>query len=177
MAIKFITGNKGKFAESQGIIPDIEQVSFDLAEIQSLDARKVVEHKLREAQAHHEGEFIVEDTSLYVEGLNGLPGPFIKWFLDTVGAEGVYKFASQYENRAAHAVVTIGYISADGAIGYFEGKIKGTLVAPRGDQGFGWDPIFQPDGSDETFAEMGTEEKNKISMRKVAFEKLKEHLK
>jgi non-canonical purine NTP pyrophosphatase (RdgB/HAM1 family) len=176
MAIRFITGNKGKFAESVGIIPDLEQVDIDLAEIQSLDARKIVEHKLQEAQKQQEGEFLVEDTSLYVEGLNGLPGPLIKWFLDTVGAEGVYKFASQYENVTAHAVVTVGYISADGKIEYFEGKIKGKIAAPRGDHGFGWDPIFQPDGYNHTFAEMGVEEKNKISMRKVAFEKLKEHL-
>jgi non-canonical purine NTP pyrophosphatase (RdgB/HAM1 family) len=176
MSLKFITGNKDKFAEAQSIVPELEQVDFDLAEIQSLDAREVVEHKLREAQAHHKGEFIVEDTSLYVEGLNGLPGPFIKWFLKTVGVDGVYTFAKQYENITAHAVVTVGYISADGGVEFFEGKIKGKIVAPKGDQGFGWDPIFQPDGFDKTFAELGPEEKNKMSMRKIAFEKLKEHL-
>lgn len=59
---------------------------------------------------------------------------------------------------------------------FFEGSIKGKIVSPRGDSGFGWDPIFQPDGSKETFAEIDREMKNSISMRRNALNKLKEFL-
>ena len=56
---------------------------------------------------------------------------------------------------------------------YFEGIVKGKIVEPRGESDFGWDPIFVPEGFGKTFAEMGVEEKNKISHRKIALEKLR----
>jgi len=54
--------------------------------------------------------------------------------------------------------------------------VKGTIVEPRGETNFGWDPIFQPEGYTKTFAEMSADEKNSLSMRKLAAEKLKESL-
>jgi inosine/xanthosine triphosphate pyrophosphatase family protein len=80
MKIQFITGNKNKFAEAQKIISNLEQLDVDLPEIQEIDAKKVIEAKLQEARNLFEGEFVVEDTSLYLDCLNGLPGPLIKWF-------------------------------------------------------------------------------------------------
>jgi len=173
MAIQFITGNAGKFAEAKAIIPDLEQVSFDLLEIQSLDSKKIIGEKLREAQKHHQGEFIVEDTSLSVVAMKGLPGPLVKWFQDTIGNHGIHQIAATYPDQTAIAKTVIGYSNPEGEIRYFEGEVKGKIVAPSDAVGFGWDQIFQPDGYDKTFGEMGKEEKNKISMRRLAFEKLK----
>ncbi len=176
MSLYFITGNKGKLAEVQSVLKDIEALDIDLPEIQSLDAHEIIKAKLLEAQKHQTGEFIVEDNSLYLEGIKGLPGPLIKWFLKTVGNEGLYKMAEAFGNFNAEAKVVIGYSDPAGEISFYEGSTKGTIVASRGGQGFGWDPIFQPEGYDKTFAEMGVEEKNKFSMRRIAVEKLKEAL-
>lgn len=174
--IYFITGNKGKLTEAKTIIPELEGLDIDLPEIQEIDARKVIEAKLLEAIKHHDGEFIVEDTSLYFDAIPGLPGPLIKWFSKTIGNEGMADLVNKYENHSGKAVNQIGYINLDGEISYFEGEITGEFVTPRGDNGFGWDPIFQPDGFQKTFAEMTADEKNQISMRRIAFEKLKEYL-
>ncbi len=176
MAIKFITGNAGKFVEAKSILPQLEQVEFDLLEIQSLDPKEIIEEKLREAQKINQGEFIVEDTSLYITSLNGLPGPLVKWFLKSVGNEGIYSLASRLDNMSAQAKTVIGYSNGSGDVQYFEGVSDGIIVAPRGPNNFGWDQIFQPIGSEKTFAEMSPDEKNIVSMRRMAFEKLKEHL-
>ena len=173
----FITGNKNKFAEVKAVLPEIELLDIDLPEIQELDPQKIIEAKLAEALKHHNGEFIVEDTSLCLDALGGLPGPLIKWFLQTVGCAGLAEMAKRFENTHAHARTLIGYVKNGGEMHFFEGVITGKVVAPVDAPGFGWDFIFAPDGQGgKTFAEIGVEEKNTISMRKIAATKLKEFL-
>jgi non-canonical purine NTP pyrophosphatase (RdgB/HAM1 family) len=177
MKLYFITGNKNKFKEAKSIIVDLNQFEFDLPEIQNIDPKIIIKAKFLEALKHKKGEFIVEDTSLYLDCLNGLPGPLIKWFLETIGNDGLYNIAKKLNNFKAEAKTVIGYAKNEKEIKFFEGKIKGRIVSSKGKQGFGWDPIFKPDGFDKTFAEMSAKEKNKISMRRVASNKLKQHLK
>ncbi len=175
--IIFVTGNKGKFAEAQQIISELEQNDIDLVEIQEIDPKKVILHKLEQAKKLLQGNLIVEDTSLYLDCLGGLPGPLIKWFMKTIGNEGLVKIAESFENKKASAKVVIGNSNENDSVEYFEGSIDGEIVKPRGENGFGWDSIFQPAGWLKTFAEMTLEEKNKISMRKIAFQKLRDSLK
>jgi non-canonical purine NTP pyrophosphatase (RdgB/HAM1 family) len=170
--IIFITSNKGKLKEAQSIIPGVVGQSIDLPEIQEVDARKVVEAKLKEAYKRRRGEYIVEDTSLYFECLNGLPGPLIKWFLEKLGDKKLAELAKKLKNTRAEAKTIIGYIDKNGKAKFFKGTIKGRIVSPRGAGGFGWDKIFMPDGFKKTFGEISREEKNKISMRKKALIKL-----
>ncbi|MFA5188965.1 MAG: RdgB/HAM1 family non-canonical purine NTP pyrophosphatase [Patescibacteria group bacterium] len=174
--IYFITGNKNKFAEVKAILPEVEQLDIDLPEIQEIDTKEIVKEKLLEALKHKKGEFIVEDTSLYLDCLNGLPGPLIKWFLQTIGNEGLANLADKLGDDNAVAKTIIGYAKSQEDIYFFEGVINGKIISPRGETNFGWDPIFLPDGYDKTFAEMSREEKNKISMRRNAFNKLSEFL-
>ncbi len=174
--ILFITGNEGKLREVRELLPDVQGIDMDLAEIQEIDAHKIIAAKLAEAQRYQSGPFIVEDTSLYIDAMNGLPGPLIKWFLRAVGVLGVYKLTEAFESTKATARTIIGYAGEDGNILFFEGSIKGTVVPPRGTNGFGWDAIFQPDGYEKTFAEMTAEEKNQFSMRRLAVEGLRQHL-
>ncbi len=176
MKIYFATGNSDKFQEAKTVLPELEQVKIDLPEIQELDAKAVIAEKLKEALKHNSAGFIVEDTSLYIDGLNGLPGPLVKWFTKAIGNEGVYKMAEASGDPKAQAKTIIGYATDAGDIHFFEGAIHGTIVFPRGETKFGWDPIFQPDGHERTFAEMTPEEKNEISMRRIAFSKLKDFL-
>lgn len=176
--ITFITGNEGKLREARAILKNFEVVSkdIDLPEIQEIDAKKVIEAKLQEAYALHRGSYIVEDTSLYIHSLRGLPGPLIKWFLQSLGNDGLAQLAQKYDDQNAYASSMIGYITEEGSSHFFEGKVDGVIVSPQGESNFGWDPIFMPEGSDETFAQMSAEEKNAISHRKLAFTKLGEFL-
>lgn len=173
----FITGNENKFEEVKSILSiEIEQLDIDLPEIQEIDPHKVLEAKLLEAFNHHEGEFIVEDTSLYLDTLNGLPGPLIKWFQKTIGLDGLTDIAEKLGDNGGEARVVIGYAKNKDEMHFFSGTLKGTIVKERGENGFGWDPIFQPGGYDKTFAEMTDQEKNEVSMRKIAVEKLKKFM-
>lgn len=175
LPLYFITSNAGKFAEVRELLPNVKNLSLDLPEIQSVDPREIIYAKLQEALKYQHGRFIVEDTSLYLDALNGLPGPLIKWFELKLGNQGIVHLVRTLGNDRAEAVTFFGY--ADGKdIRFFEGRLKGRIVPIRGDFGFGWDPIFQPEGHTKTLAEMSPEEKNMISMRKNALEKLKDYL-
>lgn len=176
MQLYFITGSKGKFTEVESVLANIKHLDIDLPEIQEIDPKKIITAKLYEALKHHTGEFIVEDTSLYLDCLNGLPGPLIKWFLKTNGNEGVAKIAEAFKNSKASAKTFIGYAKSPTDIHFFEGEVRGDIVSPRGEKGFGWNPIFQPDGSAKTFAEMELSEKRKYSMREIAVQKLKKFI-
>jgi non-canonical purine NTP pyrophosphatase (RdgB/HAM1 family) len=173
--IYFVTGNEGKFKEASRLMPQLERVEIDLPEEQTLDPQLVISKKLEVAKTKHATPLIVEDTSLYLEGLNGFPGPLIKWMLQAVGNQGIFDLSSKINNRRATAKTVIGYDDGN-EIRFFEGSIDGQIVAPYGNEGFGWDDIFQPDGLNETFAEMGDEYKPEFSMRTEAFNKLRDYL-
>ena len=176
MVIYFITGNKNKYEEIKSIIPNLEQLDIDLPEIQDIDAKKIIKEKLITALNHKDEDFIVEDTALYLDCLKGLPGPLIKWFMKTIGLQGIYELAEKFGNAKAEAKTIIGYAKNKHEIYFFEGVVRGEIVAPRGESSFGWAPIFRPEGYDITFAEMDQEEASRLSMRRIASEKLKEFL-
>lgn len=98
MKLYFITGNKDKFEEVRSILTNIEQLDIDLPEIQEIDAKVIIKAKLLQALNHKEAEFILEDTSLYLDCLNGLPGPLIKWFMKTIGNEGLFNIIEELQN-------------------------------------------------------------------------------
>lgn len=170
--IFFITGNKEKLREICEIIPGVQGIDLDLTEIQEIDAQKVIAAKLAEAQKYRQGSaLMVEDTSLSLERMHGLPGPLIKWFLKTIGTAGISQLTETFGSRAT-ARTLIGYADEAGAMYFFAGEIKGIIIPPRGSGGFGWDSLFQPDGQDKTFAEMTPQEKQHYSMRKIAAQQL-----
>lgn len=172
MKLYFITGSVDKWKEAQVLFPALEQLDIDLPEIQDIHAETIIRSKLTAAYQHAQGKFIVEDTSLYFDCLHGLPGPLIKWFLKSLGNDGLSGLAVKYKNRNALAKTIIGYAENKQSFRFFEGTIAGTIVPPRGENGFGWDAIFQPSGSNKTFAEMTHSEKSKCSMRNIALQKL-----
>lgn len=174
----FVTGNKGKLREIQALIPGVQGIDLDLTEIQEINPLAIIKAKLAEARkvaSLGQAGLLVEDTSLYIEGMNGLPGPLIKWFMKTVDVNGVYKLTEAFGTRAT-AKTLLGFSDEHGHISFFEGAISGNLVPPRGTDGFGWDPLFQPDGHKLTFAEMAPAEKNEVSMRRLAVASLQRHL-
>ncbi len=174
--IQFITGNANKFVEVKAVLSELEQLTLDLPESQELDPHEIIRAKREEARKHVHGEIMVEDTSLYLEGMNEFPGPLIKWFLKSLGHEGIARLVDRLDTDRATAKTLIGYVDAQGSTHFFEGAIQGRMVHPRTTSSFSWDIFFIPDGHDKTFAEMSREEKNAISMRRMAVEKLKAFL-
>lgn len=177
MKLYFVTSNKNKVEEARELLKgyDVEQLDIDLPEIQSLDGREIVGFKLKEALKHKAQNLIVEDTSLLIDGMNGLPGPLIRWFKDTVGVEGLYKLSKVFGDKA-QAKVVLGFAKSSKELFFFEGRIDGRIVAPRGNKRFFWDQVFIPEGGKRRFSEMTIDEKNRISHRRRAFLKLKKFL-
>lgn len=108
--------------------------------------------------------------------LNGLPGAYIKWFLEKLGQDNLYKLIDGFEDKSAQAVCTLAFARDENSdVILFKGITDGKIVAPRGPRDFGWDPNFEPTGYDKTYAELSKEVKNEISHRYRALEKLKNY--
>lgn len=173
----FVTGNKEKYREAKGLLDgfELEQVDIDLPELQG-EPEDIVKEKAKIAAEKSSKAVFVEDTCLCFNALNGLPGPYIKDFVEKIGIPGLYELVSKYNDKGAVAIASIGFCEPGKKPLVFQGKVKGTIVSPRGDKRFFWDQIFMPDGFDKAFSEMTIEEKNKISHRKLAFDKFRQYL-
>lgn len=175
--LTFITGNAGKakYLSDYFHLP-VDHVRLDLNEIQSLDLKEVVEDKARRAYEEIKTPVLVEDVSLSFSALKGLPGPLIKWFLQALGNEGLCHVLDRFYDRSALAEVEFAICDETG-VHTFRGAMEGVIAAsPRGEMGFGWDPIFIPMGYDETWAEMSDDEKHATSMRKIALAKMSKYI-
>ncbi len=174
MEIVFVTGNENKLSEVQEILTNFTIVGYPLSLIERQgSAEEIIDAKLDEAYKKIKKPLIVEDTSLIFESMGGLPGPYIKDFLRNVSLDKFHKLASFDGEYNARAVCFIGFIDSNGKKSIFKGECLGKISEPKGTSNFGWDPVFQPAGFEKTFAQMTAEEKNKVSHRKVAFEKFK----
>lgn len=176
--IHFITGNQDKFNEVKQILGNLinlKMLSVDLVEIQEVNPKLVLEKKLELAkQIYPDKTILVEDTSLVFNCIKPLPGPLIKWFEKSMSYEDLHALCKKYDNFSSIATVTLG-LNIDNKNHFFEGTIKGTIEKPVG-KSFGWDVIFKPDNYEKRFSEMTSEEKNKISMRRLALNKLMDFL-
>ncbi len=165
----FITGNQNKadyLSRTLGI--EIDHHKLDLDEIQSADPRVVLEHKVRQAYDILNQPVLVEDTSLSFNALDGLPGPFVKFFVDARdGLESMCRLLDGFSDRSAYASALYGYYDGD-QMRVFEGRLDGIIAGhPRGDGGYGWDKIFEPEGfGGLTRAELSPEDDIK-SYRKI----------
>ncbi|KAF2795293.1 hypothetical protein K505DRAFT_324137 [Melanomma pulvis-pyrius CBS 109.77] len=175
--LNFITGNKNKLAEVQAILDGVIELrnkNIDLVEIQGT-VEEVVTDKCRRAAEAVNGPVLVEDTCLCFRAMNDLPGPYIKWFMLSLGPLQLHKMLDGFEDKTTQAVCTFAYSEGpDHEPVLFQGKTEGKLVASRGSTVFGWDSCFEYEG--KTYAEMEKSEKNKISHRGKALEKLQEWL-
>lgn len=165
--LRFVTTNPGKVREAQiylgAVDESVEPVDHEYEELQHEDLTVIAAHGARDAFEAGDGSpTFVEDSGLFVAGLGGFPGPYSSYVYDTVGLDGVWRLAEPLEDRTASFRSVVGYYDGE-TERTFEGAIRGTIVAPRGEGGFGYDPIFEYDG--RTFAELSTEEKNAVSHR------------
>jgi inosine triphosphate pyrophosphatase len=179
--ITFVTGNKKKLEEVVAILGSdlpftLNSAKIDLPELQG-EPEEVSIAKCKLAAIQVNGPVIVEDTSLCFNALGGLPGVYIKWFLEKTGHDGLNNLLAAYSDKTAYAQCIFSYSQGPEFTPVtFVGRTHGRIVTARGPSNFGWDPVFLPDGFEETYAEMGPATKNKISHRFRALELLREHL-
>ncbi|MFC7167427.1 RdgB/HAM1 family non-canonical purine NTP pyrophosphatase [Halospeciosus flavus] len=178
MTLRFVTTNEGKVREARDYLAelvDVEQFDYDYTEVQSDSLADIAARGAEEAfeAAGGEDPVIVDDAGLFVGELDGFPGPYSSYVEDTIGIQGVWTLAQELDDRRAAFRCTVAYTDGE-TTETFDGAVQGRIVAPRGTGGFGFDPIFEHDGT--TFAEMSTEKKNALSHRGRALAKLADWL-
>lgn len=188
--VRFVTGNKKKLQEVVAILaagpggPDslpfaVEAASLDLPELQGACAEAICRDKCRLAAREAGGAVMVEDTSLCFNAMGGLPGPYIKWFLEKLGHDGLNRMLAGFDDKTAYAQCIFAFSRGPDdpePPRVFVGRTDGRIVAARGPADFGWDPVFEPDGFGQTYAEMDKDVKNGISHRYRALDKLRAFL-
>ena len=184
------TGNPGKIEELEALLSDL---SIDLVPSHALDDPPDVvedadtlagnaEKKARAFHTHSGLPALADDTGLEVAALDGRPGVHTARFAGPDATpddnkQHLLEVLDGIDDRRARFRTVVALIDADGTAHTFEGICAGTITpAPRGDQGFGYDPLFQPDGHDRTFAEMAPDAKNDISHRRKALDALRRFL-
>jgi len=178
--ILFVSKNECKLKEAKVILDKLNIVvdpfKESIDEIQTLETDKLVKDKAIKAFKIVRQPLFVEHTGLYLEYLNEFPGGLTQIFWDSLKADKFAELFGKTENTRTFAKTIIAYIDGK-KVHIFEGMIAGVIVRkPRGDREFQWDCVFQPDGYDQTFAEMGSK-KNDISMRKKALDEFAKKLK
>ena len=181
--IKFATGNDKKLREVIAILAagqelpfEVEAIKLDLPELQG-EPEEIAKEKCRLAAKEAGCAVMVEDTCLCFHAMKGLPGPYIKWFLEKLGHDGLNKMLVGFDDKSAYAQCTFAYTPGpEYEPVVFVGRTEGRIVQARGPTSFGWDPIFQPDGFDETYAEMDAAIKNTISHRYRALDALRDYV-
>jgi XTP/dITP diphosphohydrolase len=169
----FVTTNEHKRREVQEILGvELWSADLDLPEIQAIDPAEVAAEKAsaaRKALGDPDLPVLVEDSGLMVDAWGGFPGALTKWVMKSIGNEGLLRMFAPDEDRSARAVCVVALAEADGKVRTFRGEVRGMVAeSPRGEGGFGYDPVFVPHWSSMTYAEMG-EGKNADSHRARAF--------
>lgn len=176
MPVTFITGNQSKadyLAKYLGF--PVAHTKLDLDELQSMDLKEIVGHKVRQAYDKIKAPVIVEDVSLEFEALGGLPGPFIKFFVEHMPFEDICRLLDG-KSRKATAKCVFGYYDGQ-TVQFFEGAMEGEVAQlPVGDGGYGWDKIFIPSGYTQTRAQMNEADDQKTYLQIKPFAALKEFL-
>ncbi len=177
MKIFLVTGNANKLEEWRRQLPadiEIDSVDVDLAEIQSIDPEEIMADKAKRAFEATGKPVVVEDVSAGLDKLGGLPGPFIKFFIKQLGNDVLFTLAGE-ENEPAIVSCSIAYYDGTELL-TVRGDVKGFVVKSRGDNGFGFDKTFVPEGQSLTYAEMPASQKDTVSHRSIAINLLIEKL-
>ncbi|UCF59532.1 MAG: XTP/dITP diphosphatase [Candidatus Bathyarchaeota archaeon] len=176
----FVTGNIHKFNEVRHVLAKYKVATALLrakaSEIQDDNIENIAKASVRDAVERCRLPIFVEDAGLFIDALNGFPGPYSSYMYRTIGIKGILKLMKEVEKRNAYFHSVIAFCSPKESPKCFHGKVKGKISQEeRGNSGFGFDPIFKPsDSPNRTFAEMATEEKNKFSHRAQALRKFAE---
>ncbi len=181
MKLRFITGNENKVKEAKERLGELgfEVVQDDLKppEVQADTLEEVALFSAKWVVERSPAPFFLEDAGFFVDYLNGFPGVYSAYVFNTIGYEGILRLLRYRSERTARFEAVIAYW--DGSEFHtFKGTVNGTVARnPRGENGFGYDPIFIPEDEKRTFAEMSAREKNSMSHRGRALDRMVEWLK
>lgn len=175
----FATNNFHKFEEARRVLAQykiaVGMLRVKALEIQSDSLSDIAQASVIDAFERCHLPVIVEDAGLFINALNGFPGPYSAYVYKTVGNAGLLKLMEKVADRKATFQSIIAYYDGYRVPVCFEGEAAGKITSEErignGKSGFGFDPVFQPDGSAKTFAEMILEEKNDFSHRANAISK------
>ncbi len=174
--IQFVTTNAGKFAEVSEKLTEVHvrivQLDRSYPEIQTDRLEKVVKYAATVLDDEVKGDYLIDDSGLFIEALGGFPGVYSSYVQKRLGNKGVLKLMAGETYRAAH-FETVFLLKAGEDHEVFHGECAGVIAdAERGRNGFGYDPIFIPGGDTRTFGEMSLKEKNAVSHRARAVDAL-----
>ena len=166
MKITIVTSNAGKAREVAaffGGLLEVDHVALDIPEYRSNDIAEIAREKVRYAYGQLNTPLIVDDTGFFIDALEGFPGPYAAYILNSIGNAGILKLMDGVSYRNARFTTGIAYADEYG-IEVFTGTLEGKIaLGPRGNNGFGYDPIFEI--GEKTLAECSLEEKSRISHR------------
>lgn len=175
--VYFITSNRGKFNEvkekMQNLNISLKQENIGYPEIQANSLEEVADFGENYIREKFHDRFIIEDAGLFIDALEGFPGVYSKYIYLTIGCKGILRLMEGKNNRKA--IFKSVYVFSEPSKNpiFFKGECPGTIASiEKGEGGFGYDPIFIPNGRSETFAEMTTKNKNKYSHRGKALDNL-----
>ncbi len=179
--IQFITTNEGKFREvSEKLLEHgirITHLDRSYPEIQADSLEKVVRFGATVLDDEVQGDYLIDDSGLFIDALGGFPGPYSAYAFKKIGCAGILKLLEGASNRTA-VFVTVFLLRRGDDHETSRGEVHGTIAdRERGKGGFGFDPIFVPESETRTFAEMSVKEKNALSHRARAVDGLMAHLK
>ncbi len=174
MKVTFITGNQHKVKEAKGIFDkfgiELEHANLGYPEVQG-DLVDVARYGAKDAAGRLGQPVIVEDAGIFIKSLKWFPGAYSSYVQETLGNKGILKLMSDVKDRYAEFRSVIGYCTPKSEPKTFLGTVKGRIgYEERGSNGFAYDPIFYPEGYDESFGELTTEEKNEFSHRRRSLE-------
>jgi len=177
--VTFITGNQDKAESLFRLLGfKLEYVKADLEEIQSLDLKEIVEHKVRQAYKKVKSPVVVEDVSLEFAAYKKLPGTFIKFFMDNSVDNPFEYIFSMLDGKTRKAIARCAFGYFDGkTCKLFESELDGEIAEiPSGDNGFGWDRIFIPEGYSVTRASLNQEGNDKTYLQMKPIDQLRDFL-
>ena len=178
MKIHYVTSNPGNFAEAKHLLQGHELVHtpLDLEEIQGT-SEQIALHKIQEAHNKLKSPCLIDDISVSCPAIGGLPGPYIRAFLEAIGDAGLAEMLSHYADKSCEVLCHIAFMDSKPLL--FEGRVLAEIVSPRGSRmahTHSWNAIVKPVGLDKTFAEMSLEEASKLSARAKALTQFRNHL-
>lgn len=174
--IYFATSNLNKYKEAEEILGNykLRLYKIKLLEIQDDSLRNIALTSLQFLTKSFNEPVFVEDSGFFINALNGFPGPLAGYVHKKLGNKKILSLLKDKDDRSAYFKSVVAFKIPPKEPITFEGKTNGKITDnERGNKGFDYDPIFQPIGSDKTFGEMSTEEKNKFSHRGIALKKLR----
>lgn len=179
--IRFVTTNAGKYREASALLAahgiEVEHFELLLPEVQADAIEDVAAYSMKVLAEEADFDFLVDDSGFFVDALKGFPGVYSSYVFRTIGIAGVLSLLEVVDKRQARFETVMG-LRLGGETHMFRGVCRGTVTREaRGLGGFGFDPIFVPDGQEKTFGEMSLEEKNAVSHRASAARQVAEFLK